>query len=229
MHCRRSLCRPSYAQTRQARVAPTKEGVRCALNAGTCIMTALDWLAPHATNVTASLFHPRDRGTPRGHLRRTEVPGRRLDSIARLATRRASRHCALAEDLQVSTSTTPGRSMSIARAARTERSTELRGPTIVDPHLHGLPIRRVLHTHHRIERQNLDAPQSSPRTYRRLHRWPCVCHDRAPRNMTRDLRARWHGQRDSHERGETRALVLPLHAASSTSMQRHTVHRYTRR
>jgi hypothetical protein len=55
------------------------ESILCAFDASTCIMTALDWLAQHAANVTASLSHPRSQGTPRDHPRRTEVPGRRLE------------------------------------------------------------------------------------------------------------------------------------------------------
>jgi hypothetical protein len=58
------------------------------------------------------------------------------------------------------------------------------------------------------EKASVDAPKKSmqtPTTYRRPHRWPSVCRDRAQRNTTRDLRSRWHGQRSSHERGETLA------------------------
>ena len=78
-----------------------------------------------------------------------------LVSIERRAQRCAARCRALAEDLQFHkhhpgtehVNRTRGADGKVDDAARDE------WPAIVDPHLHCLPIRRVLHTHHGIKRQ----------------------------------------------------------------------------
>src|SRR5262245_37299036 len=69
-----------------------------------------------------------------------------LDSIERLATRCALRHPALAENLQFHQHHTGTYHVNRARGANGKVDDAARDewPTIVDPHLHCLPIRLVL-------------------------------------------------------------------------------------